>query len=199
MLTAFSRDILTANSRNATDSDGEDAHPWRDDRHAPTTGARRMIPDDIQALVLADAIGALDPDERRELEARLAALSPSARARGRSPLRRERRDRGERERRGAFSGGSGRTARPSCRAGQPHDHRHRRRMGRDLDARPADEDPRDRPRTGSSHDAAQGRAGRPVSRPSALRAGGVLRDQRLGHRRRPGPAGGRLPPRRGRQ
>ncbi len=28
-----------------------------------------MIPDDIQALVLADAIGALDPDERRDLEA----------------------------------------------------------------------------------------------------------------------------------
>ena len=39
-----------------------------------------MIPDDLQALVLADAIGALDPDELRELEARLAALSPSARA-----------------------------------------------------------------------------------------------------------------------
>jgi anti-sigma factor ChrR (cupin superfamily) len=39
-----------------------------------------MIPDDIQALALADAIGALDPDERRDLEARLAALPPSARA-----------------------------------------------------------------------------------------------------------------------
>ena len=39
-----------------------------------------MIPDDIQALALADAIGALDPDERRELEARLAALPPSVRA-----------------------------------------------------------------------------------------------------------------------
>ena len=39
-----------------------------------------MIPDDIQALVLADAIGALDPDERRDLEARLAALPSSARA-----------------------------------------------------------------------------------------------------------------------
>ena len=39
-----------------------------------------MIPDDIQALVLADAIGALDPDERRELEAHLAALPPRARA-----------------------------------------------------------------------------------------------------------------------
>ena len=35
-----------------------------------------MIPDDIQALALADAIGALDPDERRDLETRLAALPP---------------------------------------------------------------------------------------------------------------------------
>ena len=39
-----------------------------------------MIPDDIQALALADAIGALDPDERRDLEARVAALPPSLRA-----------------------------------------------------------------------------------------------------------------------
>ncbi len=39
-----------------------------------------MIPEDIQALALADAIGALDPDERRDLEARLAALPPSVRA-----------------------------------------------------------------------------------------------------------------------
>ncbi len=39
-----------------------------------------MIPDDIEALALADAIGALDPDERRELEARLAALPPDVRA-----------------------------------------------------------------------------------------------------------------------
>ena len=39
-----------------------------------------MIPDDIQALALADAIGALDPDERQDLEARLAALPPSVRA-----------------------------------------------------------------------------------------------------------------------
>ena len=39
-----------------------------------------MIPADIQALALADAIGALDPDERRELEARLAALPHSVRA-----------------------------------------------------------------------------------------------------------------------
>ena len=39
-----------------------------------------MIPDDLQALALADAIGALDPDERRDLEARLAALPPSVRA-----------------------------------------------------------------------------------------------------------------------
>ena len=33
-----------------------------------------MIPDDLQALALADAIGALDPDERQDLEDRLAAL-----------------------------------------------------------------------------------------------------------------------------
>ena len=39
-----------------------------------------MIPDDIQALVLADAIGALDPDERRDLDARLARLPSTARA-----------------------------------------------------------------------------------------------------------------------
>jgi anti-sigma factor ChrR (cupin superfamily) len=39
-----------------------------------------MIPEDIQALALADAIGALDPDERRDLEAGLAALPPDARA-----------------------------------------------------------------------------------------------------------------------
>jgi anti-sigma factor ChrR (cupin superfamily) len=39
-----------------------------------------MIPADIQALALADAIGALDPDERRELEARVSALPASARA-----------------------------------------------------------------------------------------------------------------------
>ena len=39
-----------------------------------------MIPEDVQALALADAIGALDPDERRDLEARLAALPTSVRA-----------------------------------------------------------------------------------------------------------------------
>jgi quercetin dioxygenase-like cupin family protein len=39
-----------------------------------------MIPDDIQALALADAIGALDADERRDLETRLATLPPSDRA-----------------------------------------------------------------------------------------------------------------------
>lgn len=39
-----------------------------------------MIPDDVQALALADAIGALDPDERRDLEHRLAALPGDARA-----------------------------------------------------------------------------------------------------------------------
>jgi quercetin dioxygenase-like cupin family protein len=39
-----------------------------------------MIPEDIQGLALADAIGALDPDERRDLEARVAALPPDVRA-----------------------------------------------------------------------------------------------------------------------
>jgi quercetin dioxygenase-like cupin family protein len=39
-----------------------------------------MIPDDIQALALADAIGALDPDERRDFEGRLAALPLDVRA-----------------------------------------------------------------------------------------------------------------------
>jgi anti-sigma factor ChrR (cupin superfamily) len=38
-----------------------------------------MIPDDVQGLALADAIGALDADELRELEARLAALPADAR------------------------------------------------------------------------------------------------------------------------
>ena len=39
-----------------------------------------MTPDDIQALILADAIGALDPDERRELKSRLDAMPPHERA-----------------------------------------------------------------------------------------------------------------------
>jgi quercetin dioxygenase-like cupin family protein len=39
-----------------------------------------MIPEEIEALALADAIGALDSDERRDLEARLAALPPDVRA-----------------------------------------------------------------------------------------------------------------------
>jgi anti-sigma factor ChrR (cupin superfamily) len=39
-----------------------------------------MIPDDIEALALADAIGALDPDEQRDLAHRLSALSPEAHA-----------------------------------------------------------------------------------------------------------------------
>jgi quercetin dioxygenase-like cupin family protein len=39
-----------------------------------------MIPDDLQALALADAIGALDPDERQALAARLATLPPAQRA-----------------------------------------------------------------------------------------------------------------------
>lgn len=39
-----------------------------------------LVPDDLEALALADAVGALDPDERRELAERLAGLSPEARA-----------------------------------------------------------------------------------------------------------------------
>jgi anti-sigma factor ChrR (cupin superfamily) len=39
-----------------------------------------MIPDDVEALALADAVGALDPDEQRELAALLAELSPETRA-----------------------------------------------------------------------------------------------------------------------
>ena len=38
-----------------------------------------MIPDDVQALVMADAIGALDPDERLDLQDRLAALPAAVR------------------------------------------------------------------------------------------------------------------------
>jgi anti-sigma factor ChrR (cupin superfamily) len=39
-----------------------------------------MIPDDLEALALADAIGALDEDERLALEARVALLTPDQRA-----------------------------------------------------------------------------------------------------------------------
>jgi anti-sigma-K factor RskA len=39
-----------------------------------------MIPDDVQVLALADVIGALDPDERQDLEDRLAALPADERA-----------------------------------------------------------------------------------------------------------------------
>ena len=39
-----------------------------------------MIPEDLQALVLGDAVGALNPDERVELEARLVDLSPDQRS-----------------------------------------------------------------------------------------------------------------------
>ena len=35
-----------------------------------------MIPDALEALVLADSVGALDPDERVELQVRLGALTP---------------------------------------------------------------------------------------------------------------------------
>jgi anti-sigma factor ChrR (cupin superfamily) len=38
-----------------------------------------MIPEHIEALALADAIGALDADEQRELHALVATLSPDAR------------------------------------------------------------------------------------------------------------------------
>ena len=39
-----------------------------------------MIPDDLEALALADAIGALDPEDRLALDARVAALPPHERA-----------------------------------------------------------------------------------------------------------------------
>ena len=39
-----------------------------------------MIPDELEALVLADAVGALDPDERVRLQARLDALTPPQRS-----------------------------------------------------------------------------------------------------------------------
>ena len=39
-----------------------------------------MIPDDLEALAMADAIGALDADERVELEARVALLTPDEQA-----------------------------------------------------------------------------------------------------------------------
>jgi anti-sigma factor ChrR (cupin superfamily) len=38
-----------------------------------------MIPEDVHALALADAIGALDAAEQRELQARVAALPPEVR------------------------------------------------------------------------------------------------------------------------
>jgi quercetin dioxygenase-like cupin family protein len=39
-----------------------------------------MIPDALEALILADSVGALDPDERVELQARLEALTSEQRA-----------------------------------------------------------------------------------------------------------------------
>ena len=39
-----------------------------------------MIPDDLEALALADAIGALDEGDRLALEARVARLTPDERA-----------------------------------------------------------------------------------------------------------------------
>ena len=38
-----------------------------------------MIPDDLEALALADAIGALDAEDRLALEARVATLAPKIR------------------------------------------------------------------------------------------------------------------------
>ena len=39
-----------------------------------------MISDELEALVLADSVGALDPDERVELQARLDSLTPEQRS-----------------------------------------------------------------------------------------------------------------------
>ena len=39
-----------------------------------------MIPAELDSLVLADSVGALDPDERVELQARLDALTPDQRS-----------------------------------------------------------------------------------------------------------------------
>jgi putative transcriptional regulator len=39
-----------------------------------------MIPDELEALVLADSVGALDSDERVELQARLETLTPDERS-----------------------------------------------------------------------------------------------------------------------
>jgi hypothetical protein len=40
----------------------------------------KMIPDELEALVLADSVGALDPDERVVLQARSDALTPEQRS-----------------------------------------------------------------------------------------------------------------------
>lgn len=39
-----------------------------------------MIPEDVEALAMADAVGALDDAERRDLAARVAALTPEGQA-----------------------------------------------------------------------------------------------------------------------
>jgi quercetin dioxygenase-like cupin family protein len=39
-----------------------------------------MIPDELEALVVAASVGALDPDERVDLQARLAVLTPDERS-----------------------------------------------------------------------------------------------------------------------
>ena len=64
---------------------GQDAHPYRSDGPARTPGAGRMIPEHIEALALADAIGALDADEQQELhDARGGTVARGARRSGAS-------------------------------------------------------------------------------------------------------------------
>ena len=70
-----------------------------------------MIPADIQALALADAVGALDPDERLDLEARLADLPPSVRAEVAHLYDASVKIGGQRDRRGAVARRPGRPAR----------------------------------------------------------------------------------------
>ena len=50
--------------------DDQYLHPDRSDHDAWASGARRMITDELEALVLADAVGAIDADERMDSGAR---------------------------------------------------------------------------------------------------------------------------------
>ena len=80
-----------------------------------------MIPDELEALVLADSVGALDPDERVELQARLEALTSEQRAEvAREGLRGDRGPGpGRRRRRRGCGGGAGeeRVASPIVKEG----------------------------------------------------------------------------------